>query len=186
MLNSHTFNVRYLEYIRNDGFLEFPIIKIYSFSEQFEDFRSTIGEINAKIRIRLCVEHFIPDEHLAGFDIYSFKTEVSDDELQQWFLEKYSQSTLNEDIEKTFNSIQLLDFILIDAENWGNIPNETQVSLSNEAYHFVVVREIDAHLFTPIAMVQNNIYFDNLETHQFELNPDFTFYDSLCCNFTSR
>ncbi|KAJ1552923.1 hypothetical protein HK096_009930 [Nowakowskiella sp. JEL0078] len=169
MLNSHTFNVRYLEYIRTDGFLEFQNAKIHTFSEQFKDFKSTVAEIDAKIRFKLYEERFFADEHLADCVIYKFKIPVYDDEFQQRLLDfvkggRCSQFILNE---------ELLDYIFFDAENLGNIPNETQVSLSNEAYHFVVVREIVSHLFTPIeAMVQNTRYFDNLKPHQFLFNPE--------------
>ncbi|KAJ1550335.1 hypothetical protein HK096_007500, partial [Nowakowskiella sp. JEL0078] len=179
MLNSHTFHVRYLEYIRINGFLEFPDTKIHSFSEQFEDFRSTIGAIDAMIRFKLCAEHFFPDEHIADCVIFMFKTLVPEDEFQQRLLDfkkggRYSQSIFNEGFKKYSNSIKLLDFIFFDAENWEYIQNEKQVSLSNEAHQLLVVREIDEHLFTAIeATVQNTSYLDPPKPHQFELNPVF-------------
>ncbi|KAJ1564940.1 hypothetical protein HK096_005440, partial [Nowakowskiella sp. JEL0078] len=189
MLSLRKFNVRYLEYKRTNGVLVFTFTKFHSFSEQIKDRRSTIAEIDAKIRFKLYEERCFSDEHLADCVIFNSKTLVSDDEFLQCFLKKWgrnSQPTLNEVIKKNFNSKELLGFIFIDAENWGNIPNETQVSLPDEAYHFLVIREIDSHLFIPIeAMFQNTRFIDIPEPHQSDLNPDFNKFDSNAENYVS-
>ncbi|KAJ1557495.1 hypothetical protein HK096_006981 [Nowakowskiella sp. JEL0078] len=180
MNNLHTINVRYLEYIRTNGYLEFPN-KFQSFSEQFIDFSSTTGEIDSKIRLKISAKRFILDEQHDDCVIYRFKTPIPDDQfLSRLFgLEnagRYSQSTLEKGIKVDFNSIEMLDLIFYDAENWRNLPSETPVSLSNEAYHFVVVREIKELFKIPaLGDEQKNklIWPMVIPEQQPELNPNF-------------